>query len=337
MIVFLKRLLKSLTTKKNKITSLKTKRALLLFLCFSFFFIPSQNMYATIQAFSTNSLVEEIDFPIPLTTFYPLNKNGILVPLLTAESAVVVDRDSAVLVFGKNEKAQLFPASTVKVMTALVALEHYSFDDISIVKDPDDEGQDMELLEDERITVKNLLYGVLVSSANDAALILAQNYPGGTEAFVKRMNKKAKELNLNDTFFANPTGLDSDDNGNLLISYSYSTALDLARLAAVALKNENILEMVSTPYIKVTDITGEITHYLYNINELLGKVPGMKGLKTGWTEEAGECLIGYTEREERGIITVVLKSENRFLETQKLVDWTFENYIWEDITPSIRN
>jgi len=336
MIVCLKRLLKLLTT-KNKITSLKTKRALLLFLCFSFFFIPSQNIYATIQSFFTKSLVEEIDFPIPLVTFYPLNKNDIPAPLLTAESAVVVDRDSAVLVFGKNEKVQLFPASTVKVMTALVVLEYYSFDDVIVVKSPDDEGQDMELLEDEKITVKNLLYGVLVSSANDAALVLAQNYPGGAETFVKRMNEKAKELNLNDTFFANPTGLDSDKNGDLLNSYSYSTALDLARLAAVALKNENILEMVSTSYIKVTDVTGEIVHHLYNINELLEKVPGMKGLKTGWTEEAGECLIGYTEREERGIITVVLKSENRFLETKKLVDWTFENYTWEDITPSIRN
>jgi len=325
--------------RKKKVTPLKVKRALLFCLCLSFFFIPSQNMYATIQAFPTKPLVEKIDFPIPSANFYPLNNNSnnSKVPLLTAESAVVVDRDSTVLIFSKDGKKQLFPASTVKIMTALVSLEYYSFGEILIVKNPDDEGQDMRLLEGEMITVKNLLYGVLVSSANDAALILSQNYPGGTKAFIKRMNEKAKELNLNNTFFANPTGLDSDENGDLLPSYSYSTALDLARLSAVALKNENILEMVSTSYIEVTDITGEIVHYLYNINELLGKVPGMKGLKTGWTEEAGECLIGYTERGKRGIITVVLKSKDRFSETKKLIDWTFENHTWKDITPSIRN
>jgi D-alanyl-D-alanine carboxypeptidase (penicillin-binding protein 5/6) len=219
----------------------------------------------------------------------------------------------------------------------MVALEHYSFDDVLVVKNPDDEGQDMELLEDERITVKNLILGVLVSSANDAALVLAQNYPGGEETFVERMNQKAQELHLKDTFFANPTGLDSDENGDLLSIRSHTTALDLARLAAVALKNEKILEMVSTSYIEVKDISGEIAHPLYNVNELLGRLPGMKGLKTGWTEEAGECLIGYTEREERGIITVVLKSQDRFLETKKLVDWAFANHTWKDFTPSIRN
>ncbi len=291
-------------------------------------------MYATIQAFSVSSLVEEIDFPIPLASFYPLNINNVPAPFLTAESAVVVDRDSAVSLFGKNEKEELLPASTVKIITAMVALEHYSFDDVLEVKNPDDEGQDMELLEDERITVENLLWGVLVSSANDAALVLAQNYPGGEGAFVKRMNQKAQELHLKDTFFANPTGLDSNEEGDLLPVYSYTTALDLARLAAVALRNEKILEMVSLSYIKVTDVSGEITHHLYNLNELLGKIPGMKGLKTGWTEEAGECLVGYTQRDNRGVITVVLKSEDRFGETKKLVDWAFSNHRWENFIPS---
>lgn len=337
MIAYLKKLSKLLMTKKSKIRPLKIKRALLFCLCLSFFFIPSQNIYATIPTFYTSPLVEELDIPLPLASFYPLNINNTPAPLLTAESAVVVDRDSAVSLFEKNEKEELLPASTVKIMTAMVALEHYSFDEILVVKSPDEEGQDMELLEDEEITVKNLLLGVLVASANDAALVLAQNYPGGEEVFVERMNQKAQELHLKDTFFANPTGLDSDEEGELLSLRSYSTALDLARLAAVALKNEKILEMVSTPYIEVTDITGEIIHPLYNINELLGQLPGMKGLKTGWTEEAGECLIGYTERGERGIITVVLKSQDRFLETKKLVDWAFDNHLWKDFTPSIRN
>jgi D-alanyl-D-alanine carboxypeptidase (penicillin-binding protein 5/6) len=193
----------------------------------------------------------------------------------------------------------------------------------------------MRLVKGEAISVENLMYGVLVASANDAALVLAQNYPGGEQGFLAAMNNKAKELNLNDTYFANPTGLDSDEWGNLLPARSYTTALDLARLASWAMRNEVLAKMVATPQITVSDTSGKRQHQLYTINELLGYLPGIKGIKTGWTEEAGECLVSYTEREGRGIITVVLGSGNRFGETASLVDWAFSNHQWQKITPSI--
>jgi D-alanyl-D-alanine carboxypeptidase (penicillin-binding protein 5/6) len=300
-----------------------------------FFLFPGQNWYLAVNLNYQSPKVQPLEMSIPSSADYPINFTGVQPPNLTAQSAVVLDRDSAVLLYGKNEKTQLLPASTVKIMTALVAMDYYHLDDVLVVDEVNGEGQDMELVKGERITVKNLLYGALVSSANDAALVLAQNYPGGEIGFVKAMNQKAKELNLNDSYFANPTGLDSDEEGNLLTDYSYTTALDLARLSAVALKNETISQMVAIPQIVVSDVGGAISHRLYNLNQLLEKLEGVKGVKTGWTEDAQECLVSFVERNGRGVISVVLGSQDRFGETKKLIDWVFANHRWEGIIPSI--
>jgi len=315
-------------------TILKIKRASLFLLGMVFFLFPSNNWYSIVQATYQPPKTQAINLEPPIVADYPINFTEILVPQLTARSAVVIDRDSAVVMFAKEEQTQLLPASTVKLMTGLVALEHYDLDNVLVAKEINFQGQDMELGENEMISVESLLYGVLVASANDAATLLAQNYPGGTEGFVKAMNKKAKELNLKDTYFANPTGLDNDEEGNLLSDYSYSTSLDLARLARVIMKDPILGEMVATTQITVTNVTGKIEHHLYNINELLHWLPGMKGIKTGWTEEAGECLIGYVERDSRGVITVILGSEDRFGETARLVDWAFSNHQWQATNPS---
>ncbi len=322
-----------MSKKKPDFTALKIKRGFLFLFGFVFFLFPSNNWYSIVQATYQSPETQAINLEPPTVADYPINFTEIPAPYLTARSAVVIDRDSAVVMFAKEEQTRLLPASTVKLMTALVVLEHYDLNDILVARELNYEGQDMELEEGEMISVNNLLYGVLVSSANDAATLLAQNYPGGIKGFVKAMNEKAEELNLEDTFFTNPTGLDSDEQGNLLVNYSHSTSLDLARLASVALKDETISKMVGTTQITVTNITGEIEHELFNINELLYWLPGMRGIKTGWTEEAGECLIGYIERDGRGVITVVLGSEDRFGETARLVDWAFTNHQWQTITP----
>lgn len=320
---------------KSDFTALKIKRASLFLLGMVFFLFPSNNWYSTIQASYQPPETQPTDLEPLVVADYPVNFTGKPAPWLTARSAVVIDRDSAVVMFAKEEQTQLLPASTVKLMTALVALEYYELDDVLVAKELNYQGQDMELEEEEMISVENLLYGVLVTSANDAAILLAQNYPGGTTGFVKAMNEKAQKLHLSKTHFANPTGLDIDEKGNLLSDYSYSTALDLARLAGVVIREPILSEMVATTQIVVTDISGKIEHQLYNINELLYWLPGMRGIKTGWTEEAGECLIGYVERDGRGVITVVLGSGDRFGETAKLVDWVFSNYQWESVNPSI--
>lgn len=321
-----------MSKRKDKFLIIKIKRASLFCLGLVFFFFPGQNWYLAVNLNYQSPKVQPLDVVLPSPADYPLNFSGVQPPNLTARAAVVLDRDSAVVLYGKNEKTQLLPASTVKIMTALVALDYYNLDDVLVVDEVNGEGQDMELVKGERITVKNLFYGVLVSSANDAALVLAQNYPGGEIGFVAVMNQKAKELNLADSYFANPTGLDSDQQGNLLTDYSYTTALDLARLSAVALKNEIISQMVLIPQIVVSDVSGTVSHKLYNLNQLLGKLEGAKGVKTGWTEDAQECLVGYIERNGRGVISVVLGSQDRFGETKKLIDWAFNNHSWENLT-----
>jgi len=314
---------------------LKIKRASLFCLGLVFFLFPGQSYYSVIQGDYKKIPTRFLNFELPSPSLYPVNYTGQKPPLLTAKSAVVMDKNSSVVIYAKNENLWVLPASTVKIMTALVALDYYRPEDILTVGEVNDFGQTMKLVEGERITVENLLYGLLVASANDAALVLAQNYPGGQKAFVVAMNRKAAILNLGNTYFANPTGLDSDEEGNLLADFSYTTALDLARLAAEAFKNPLFSQIVKTEKITVTDVSGKISHQLFNINQLLGKVEGLKGGKTGWTEEAGECFVAYTEKEGKEIITVVLGSKDRFGETKKLIDWVFTNYRWVEITPSI--
>lgn len=322
--------------KRFGFTALRIKRGFLFLLGMTFVLFPSNNWYSIVQATYQPSITQPIEIDIPPVADYPVNFTGVPAPWLAAHSAVVIDRDSAVVMFAKDEQAQLLPASTVKLMTALVAREYYDLNDFLIVDEVNRLGQDMKLQKDEMISVKNLLYGVLVASANDAAILLAKNYPNDTGGFIEAMNEKAKELNLKDSYFANPTGLDVDEEDNLLVDSSYSTALDLARLANIVMKDTVLKEMVGTKEIVVTDASGEIKHYLYNINELLHWLPGMKGVKTGWTEEAGECLIGYVERDNRGVITVILGSKDRFGETARLVDWAFTSHQWQSINPSIQ-
>ena len=314
---------------------LEVKRASLFLLVLVFFLFPSQNYFATVQATAQPAVIRKLEFEPPQTSFYPLKVTKAAPPWLSAYSVAVVDRDSAVLLLAKNEKTQLLPASTVKIMTALVALDYYSPDQILTVGQVSHLGQDMNLVTGELISVKSLLYALLMSSANDAALVLAQNYPGGEKAFVQAMNQKSKRLHLTNTYFANPTGLDSGPDSRLLADFSYTTALDLARLASWALKKPLFSQIIATSRWLVTDTNGQIKHPLYNLNELLTRVEGMKGIKTGWTEDAGECLVGFVEKNGRGVITVVLKSLDRFGETGRLIDWVFANYHWEKIILTI--
>lgn len=297
-----------------------------------FLLLPGQSPYQLAQASWQPAQIQEIEVNLPAPALYPVNITDIPAPFLTAKSAVVMDRDSGVLLYEKNSNVRLLPASTVKIMTALVTLENYDLKQVLVVPPVSYEGQDMQLLEGEQITVENLLYGLLISSANDAASALAQNYPGGEKEFVAAMNEKAEELNLKNTFFTNPTGMDEEE--IFTVPLSFTSTLDLARLTSYALKNPIFTQIVATPKMVVTDISGKIVHELFNINELLGQLEGVKGVKTGWTEEAGECLISFTEREGKGIITVILGSEDRFGESRALIQWAFANHQWQELGPT---
>ena len=217
---------------------------------------------------------------------------------------------------------QLPPASTTKILTALVVLDSMSLDDVVKVGELKNNGQTIGLITGEKMTVENLLYGMLIQSGNDAGYTLANAYPGGLTTFIGAMNKKAQDLHLQMSHFTNPVGYDDPSH--------YMTAEDLARLADVALENKILAKMVAIPQITISDVTHTYFHKLSNVNQLLGRIPGVAGIKTGWTEEAGENLVTLVERGGRKIIIVVLHSRDRFGDTIRLIDWVFNNYEWQD-------
>jgi D-alanyl-D-alanine carboxypeptidase (penicillin-binding protein 5/6) len=245
-------------------------------------------------------------------------------PTLSAQGVLAVDLNSGVSLYEKNADAPLLPASTTKIVTALVALDTYQLDQVLLVgKGVSVDGQKMGLYQGEQMTFENLLYGLLVYSANDAAETLAQNYPGGYDAFITAMNQKAKDLSMANSNFDNPVGLDTDG--------QRSTAKDLIRASEVAMRNPEFAKIVGTKDVVVKDATGRVSYSLKNVNELLGNVPGVMGVKTGWTENARENLVTYIERDNHKVMIAILGSQDRFGETKELIDWVFTSYNWQEV------
>lgn len=244
-------------------------------------------------------------------------------PILSAQSVLAIDMDSQIVLYEKDANTKSLPASTTKIVTALVALDYYPLDKVLTVGNVNVVGQKMHLVSGEKITVHDLLYGLLIYSANDAAEVLADNYAGGREMFVNAMNLKAKELNLQDSNFTNPSGL--DEPGHI------SSARDLVRIASYAMENPFFSKTVAIRDATVKSTDGNISHKLANINELLGKVDGVLGVKTGWTENARENLVTYIVRDNRKVMIALLGSQDRFGETTELIDWIFANYSWKQV------
>ena len=270
-------------------------------------FLSSKNPFKTEKSFA----------PLPV-----LSANSSF-PVVSAQAAIVVDLDSGVSLYEKDPDRKLFPASTTKIITALVAMDYFPDDYIVKINNIKVDGQKMGLTKGEELKISDLLYGLLVFSANDAAETIAQNYPGGREMFVTAMNLKAKQLSLNNSHFTNPSGLDENEH--------YSTARDLTRVAQVAMKNAGFAQIVGTKETIVKSVDGKKTHKLVNINELLGNVEGVLGVKTGWTENARENLVTYIERDNHKIMISILGSQDRFGETKEMIDWIFANYKWEEV------
>lgn len=285
-------------------------------------FLPSQNYYAFKYAYGQEKNVLS---QLSLVSPAPIPKNFTQAPApeISAQGALIVDVDSRITLFEKNPQLRELPASTTKIMTALVVLENYRQDQAVEVKSIVSEGQKMDLVLGEKITVENLLYGILVHSANDAALVLAEHDRGGVAGFVEKMNKKAVELNLTNTHFTNPIGFDDVDH--------YTSAEDLAKLSLYALHNTTFKKMVGIPQITVADTTFTYFHTLKNVNELLGKIPGVSGIKTGWTLLAGQSLVTRVQRDGHEVLIVLLSSSDRFSETEALVNWIFQNFQWEEV------
>ncbi len=242
-------------------------------------------------------------------------------PQVTASSAVVIDNKTGTSMYEKNSNLRHLPASTTKLMTALVSLEKCSPSDIVEVRDVEGDGSQMGLKVGDKVTVENLLYGLLIPSGNDAAFVLARNCGDSYDQFIAAMNQKAKDLNMQNTHFVNPAGYDDP--------LQYSTASDLALMARVAVTNPIIAKIVKIKSTVVADITGTRTYYLENVNKLLGVVPGLEGVKTGETDGALENLVTKTTRGDNSILVVVLGSQDRFGDSKSLIEWAYQNYIWQ--------
>lgn len=250
----------------------------------------------------------------------PIVKNPFR-PDIIAKAVYILDLNSDTVLFQKNADRSLYPASLTKIMTALVALDYYQLDQILTVKNADRSiGNTMNLVAGDKLTTKDLLYGLLVSSGNDAALALAENYPGGYTQFILTMNQKSASLGLKKTHFNNVSGV--EDANHL------TTAEEISKLTQVALQNPVFRQIVNTGQIDIESAKGN--HYsLHSTNELLSSNPKVKGVKTGWTPEAGGCLITLINQNGHSVLITVLGSQDRFSETEKIIHWIQQNIAWE--------
>ena len=228
---------------------------------------------------------------------------------VSATAAVLMDADMGQVLYEKNGDRQMLIASTTKIMTALVVLEHAAPDDvITVTPDHMAEGSSMYLKAGETVRVEELLYGLLLCSGNDAALALTE-CAGGLTPFVALMNEKAAALGMARTSFANPNGLDADGH--------YSTARDMAVLAAAAVENPTFRRICSSRSVTIGQRTME------NHNRLLRQMEGCVGLKTGYTQAAGRTLVSCTEREGCRLVAVTLQDGNDWADHAALYDYGF--------------
>ncbi|MBM2826588.1 MAG: D-alanyl-D-alanine carboxypeptidase [Dehalococcoidia bacterium] len=245
-------------------------------------------------------------------------------PGLVWKSALIMDFGSGRVVHQRNERLRLPPASITKVMTAIVALEHADLREmVAIKKTHLVEGSYMGLKEGDALSIGDLLWGLLLPSGNDAATAIADQVGNGsTETFVAMMNRKAQELGLMDTHFVNPHGLHHPDH--------YSSAHDIAVMARYALQNPTFAEMVASRHKEISTGYGR-SWSLWNSNQLLGQptwVPGVDGVKTGLTEEAGDNIVASATRDGNRVIVVAMGTSARGPAGADLINHAFEAYTW---------
>jgi len=244
--------------------------------------------------------------PVAAYTFF----SHPITPPITAEAAMIMDRDSKTILYQKNAHLRFSMASTAKIMTGLVALDHFKPDDILTTFKSRVEGVNVGIEIGDRLYFKDALYAMLLPSGNDIAYLIAQNFPGGEDAFVRAMNEKAESLHLKNTHYIDPAGLNDDGN--------YTTASELSQLAAYASRNQTLADITATKSKIIQTVDGTKIFTLTNLNQLLGQY-GVIGMKTGHTEGAGDVLITSAVASGHTYIIVVMRSQNRFSDTEMLL------------------
>lgn len=294
-----------------------------------FIFQPVKSKADDVSEYENDAIkkeeVQEIESNIEKSA--EVSNNKLEEPIINSKRYVVYDRNTGSCVYGKNENKPMSMASTTKIMTAIIVIENCK--DLNQIvtidaKSASTGGSRLGLKKEDKISINDLLYGLLMRSGNDAAMALAIYIAGSKEAFAKLMNSKALELKLINTHFVTPYGLDDPNH--------YTTAYELAKITDYALKKQKIAEIVNTQYatIHINDSIKE----LKNTNELLGVVEGVYGVKTGFTNGAGRCLVTAIKRNNMDLIIVVLGADTkkyRGSDTIKLVNYIAKNYRIENL------
>ncbi|MBU1255358.1 serine hydrolase [Patescibacteria group bacterium] len=266
------------------------------------------------------SLLSSLWFANP--NFLPIRDWNITEPEVEAKAALVFNLDKNKILYQKNINQVLPIASLTKLMTALIVLENIDLEEIAIISEQAiaTYGDIGGLVVKEEISVKNLLYVLLMESSNDAAAALAEITQQKTNKnFIDLMNQKAEKLRLKNTNFIDSSGYDS---GNV------STVEDIAQLVEYSFSQPIIWEIMRTPVIDLFSADGKINHHWVNTDELLNRLPNIVGGKTGYTEEAQGCLILVIETNNKYLITIVLGAQERFLQTERLINWVQKAYRW---------
>ncbi|WP_087677563.1 D-alanyl-D-alanine carboxypeptidase family protein [Garciella nitratireducens] len=240
---------------------------------------------------------------------------------ISCESAIVIEQNTGRILYSKNIDRKRAMASTTKIMTAIVAIENGHLDDIITISQnaAEIEGSSIYLEANEHLTLEELLYGLMLRSGNDAAYAIAEYIGGGNvEKFINMMNRKAEEIGANNTHFMNPHGLHDKQH--------YTTAHDLAKITAYAMKNETFKKIISTKNKTISWENHEWNRSLTNKNKMLWNYQGGNGVKTGYTTDAGKCFVSSAFRNNIQLIAVVLKSNDIWKDATALLDYGFDHY-----------
>ncbi|MEN9389776.1 MAG: hypothetical protein RLY61_860 [Candidatus Parcubacteria bacterium] len=273
------------------------------------FYVPSQSILVTPKVIA------------------PKQVTALPFPDVSAQGIVVADLRSNTILYERNKSVKYPPASTTKVMTALVASElfpqHSTFTvDYSCTQIP---SQKVGFVSGELLSLSDLLQSLLIASAGDAACVLAQTH--SPVSFVTRMNMMAKSLGMNNTKFSNAIGLDDFEHGQ------ESTPYDLYLMTRQALANNFISDTVKIKELTIeslqTSMSANYSHSLVNTNKLLWEIPESAGFKTGKTDGAKEVLIYLYTKEDRDLVIIVMQSEDRFEDTKKILNWVLASFVWD--------
>ncbi len=282
-------------------------------------FQNAAKILSPLPALLVNSFYKEADATDFWTPRIPEDEKGTNDLKLNSRAALSYDLTTDTFIYGKNVSEKLPIASLTKIMTAVIVLENMNLnEELLISKSAAEVGENaMGLTAGEKVSVEDLLYGLILHSGNDAAEALAQGSQFQRQDFVHLMNKKAEDLGLSDTRFTNPSGLEGEGK-------QYSTAKDLLVLTRLALQNKDFVNIASTVTHEIEQTSNHKYFLLSNQTNLLTTYPGVKGVKTGYTDEAGMCLVTYLEYKGHRIIAVLLNSENRRQEMKDLLDYSLE-------------